>query len=136
MNSITLVGEVSSEPIIRHYKTTAPTCEFILEVPRPNRSSKVLCKRKDYIRIVTYGSVAEYVARCAVTGTRMAIGGSLTGTKREINGHHYIHYAVIGFELIILDSPRDRIPEDTLNRRRLRKDETYILSELLHGYSS
>ena len=116
MNSINLTGNICSDLELKQTTGGKSVVSFNLAVNRPFTKDTT-----DFIPIVVWEKSAEYLAKYAHKGTRIAVSGKLTTRSyADKNGNKRTVFEVIADTIDICDSARSNSTE--------AKDEPYVPS--------
>ena len=91
LNTITVMGRLTADPILRHTQSGLPVCTFSIACQRDFKSTATGEKEVDYIDIVAWRKTAEFVNKYFTKGRMAVIDGRLqmrdwtdkNGTKRR-----------------------------------------------------
>lgn len=78
MNSISIIGRMTTAPELRTTQSGIPVCSFDLAVRRPRVKDTT-----DYIKCVVWRQSAEYIGKYGKKGSIVGVSGSLTSRKYE-----------------------------------------------------
>ena len=91
MNSINLIGNICQDVELKTTQKGKTVVQFNLAVNRPFTKDIT-----DFIPVVVWNQPAEYLARYARKGTKIAVSGKLTARKFEDkNGNNRVAYEVV-----------------------------------------
>jgi single-strand DNA-binding protein len=91
MNSINLIGNICQDVELKTTQSGKTVVQFNLAVNRPFTKDVT-----DFIPVVVWNQPAEYLARYARKGTKIAVSGKLTTRKYEDkNGNNRVAYEVV-----------------------------------------
>lgn len=91
MNSINLIGNICQDVELKTTQSGKTVVQFNLAVNRPFTKDIT-----DFIPVVVWNQPAEYLARYARKGTKIAVSGKLTTRKYEDkNGNNRVAYEVV-----------------------------------------
>lgn len=91
MNSINLIGNICQDVELKTTQSGKTVVQFNLAVNRPFTKDTT-----DFIPVVVWNQPAEYLARYARKGTKIAVSGKLTTRKYEDkNGNNRVAYEVV-----------------------------------------
>jgi len=88
MNHVVLMGRLTRDPELRHTPNNTPVTTFTLAVDRPFTSRETGERQTDFIDIVAWRNLAEFVVKYFVKGQMCAVQGRLQireWTDREGN---------------------------------------------------
>ena len=103
MNKITLIGRLTADPnALVSEKSGRTICPFILAVDRKDKGTNT-----DFIPCVSFDKTADAISKYFVKGQRIAVIGSLQGSKYEKDGKPNIYWKVYVHEFDFCES-RDR----------------------------
>ncbi len=103
MNSIQLIGRLTTKPDLRLTKGGTATCTVRLAVPRRRRKGEAEAAPV-YVNVVTYGAQAEAVAQYLDKGRRVSVAGRLEHREWTTDdGRHSIH-EVVASQVEFLDA--------------------------------
>lgn len=83
MNTVTLIGRLTADPVVRETKGKDPVCvaNFALAVPR------IGSEEADFPRCVCFGKTAEFVDEWCKKGNRIGVTGRIqTGSYTDNEG--------------------------------------------------
>lgn len=80
MNIVALIGNVASEPELRHTSSGKPICTFRLAVARPGS------EEADFFTIAAWDRQAEVCAEYLAVGRRVSVEGRLHNAPWESEG--------------------------------------------------
>lgn len=107
MNKCVLLGRLTKNPEIRYTQTNnVMIANFTLAVNR-NYAKEGEERQTDFIKIVAYSKVAEFVNKYVGKGLQICIGGRIqTRTYEDNNGKKQYVTEVIAEEMNFADSPK------------------------------
>jgi single-strand DNA-binding protein len=106
MNSINLIGNICNDVELKQTNSGKSVVQFNLAVNRPFTKDVT-----DFIPVVVWNQPAEYLARYARKGTKIAVSGKLTTRKYEDkNGNNRVAYEVVADSAEICDSKGEISP--------------------------
>lgn len=84
MNKITLIGNLTADPVLRATQSGTSVCQFTIAVNRrfPGPDGQ---KQTDFFRINTWRQLAESCAKYLAKGKKVAIVGELQARTYEAN---------------------------------------------------
>jgi len=107
MNTIVLMGRLTGAPELRHTANQVPVVSFTLAVDR-DYTPKGQEKQTDFINIVAWRQLAEFVAKYFDKGQRMALMGTLQMRKfTDKEGNNRTAFEVIAEHIYFADSKKD-----------------------------
>lgn len=77
MNHVVLMGRLTRDPELRHTPSGIPVSTFTLAVDRPFTSKETGERQTDFIDIVAWRNLAEFVVKYFVKGQMCAVQGRL-----------------------------------------------------------
>ena len=103
MNSINLVGRLTTDPELKQTNSGKSVCSFTLAVSRPRVKDTT-----DFINVVAWNQSAEYLANYGRKGNLVAVTGVLTSRKYDDkDGNHRTAFEVV-CDLVSLCESRDK----------------------------
>ena len=78
MNTISIIGRMTTAPELRTTTGGIPVCTFTLAVKRPRVKDTT-----DFINCVVWRASAEYIGKYGKKGSLVGVSGSLTSRKYE-----------------------------------------------------
>lgn len=88
MNSVILIGRLARDPEIRYTQSQMAVCNFTVAVNRPVRNGEQ--QQADFIRVVTWGRLAENCSRYLQKGKLAGVKGRIqTGSYEKDGQKHY-----------------------------------------------
>lgn len=103
MNSINLIGNICQEVELKQTNSGKSVVQFNLAVSRPFAKDTT-----DFIPVVIWNQPAEYIARYAKKGSKIAVSGKLTTRNYEDkNGNKRTAYEVVADSAEICESARE-----------------------------
>lgn len=78
MNTISIIGRLTSAPDVRTTTSGVPVCSFTLAVKRPRVKDTT-----DFINCVAWRQSGEYIGKYGKKGSIVGVSGSLTSRKYE-----------------------------------------------------
>ncbi len=107
LNRIVLIGRLTKDVDLRFTTTGKPTANFTLAVDRPYRSQQGE-KEADFIRIVTWGKLAEICANNLTKGRLVGVDGRLQIRSYEgQDGQRKYITEVVAETVKFLDRPKE-----------------------------
>lgn len=107
MNSINLLGRLTSDVELKQTTTGKAVCSFTLAVDRPNTKDKT-----DFINCVAWERTAEFIARYFRKGNRIAVTGILTSRQfQDQQGKNRVAFEVLIDRAEFCESKQDNAPE-------------------------
>lgn len=100
MNIVALVGNVASEPELRHTSGGRAVCTFRLAVSRPGAD------QADFFTVVAWERQAEVCAEYLATGRRIAVDGRLHHSTWEVDDGKRSKVEVVAHRVELLGRPR------------------------------
>lgn len=77
LNSITIMGRMTKDPVLNYTNSSIPVCSFTLAVERDFADKQTGARETDFIECVAWRQTAEFVSRNFVKGQLTAVQGSL-----------------------------------------------------------
>ena len=107
LNHIVLIGRLTRDPEMRYSSNGNAVTNFTLAVERyyTNQQGE---KEVDFIKIVTWRTLAETCAHHLGKGRLVAVEGRLEINKSEKDGRTYINPEVVANEVRFLDWPKEQ----------------------------
>nr|DAE75706.1 MAG TPA: Single strand binding protein [Caudoviricetes sp.] len=94
LNVVALLGRLVAEPELRHTPSGVATCTFRIAVDRSY--SKDGERKADFIDIVTWRQIAEFVCKYFHKGSMIAVNGSIqTRNYEDKNGNKRTAFEVV-----------------------------------------
>lgn len=91
MNSVNMIGRLTSDVELKQTQNGVSVCSFTLAVDRPNAKETT-----DFINFVAWRQTAEFISRYFKKGNKIAISGVLTSRKfQDQNGKNHVAFEVI-----------------------------------------
>ena len=87
MNKLTIIGNLTKEPELRHTQDGVPVCGFTVAVNRP-RTQKTPDPGADYFNINAWRGLGENCARFLDKGKKVAVTGKISLRTWEKDGKH------------------------------------------------
>lgn len=107
MNSINLIGNICQDVELKQTNSGKSVVQFNLAVKRPFTKDTT-----DFIPVVIWNQPAEYIARYAHKGTKIAVSGKLTTRIYEDkNGNKRTAFEVVADSAEICESARENTTE-------------------------
>jgi single-strand DNA-binding protein len=123
LNRIQLIGRLTRDPELRYIASGQPMALFTLAVDRDFRNAEGE-READFIRCVTWRTLAEQVGQYCVKGRLVAVEGRLQTRGYEgQDGQHRTAIEVIGDRVWFLDSPRADTGDDADTPAALADEE-------------
>lgn len=98
MNSINIIGRLTSDPELKTTQSGITVCSFTLAVKRPRVKDTT-----DFIPVVAWRQSAEYISKYAHKGSVVAASGVLTTRKYETsNGDKRTAYEIVADNVSVL----------------------------------
>lgn len=129
VNRITLVGNVGSDPDIRHTAAGTPVAHLSLATNRRFRRNGEDQERTDWHRLTFWARSAETVERYVRRGARLYVEGRLEYGSYERDGqsvptadvivHEFMFLDPAGADLDGLDESRDELEAEELEEEML-----------------
>lgn len=105
MNNVTLIGNLTKDPEV-NYSNDNAICKFTIAVNKPNKGEE---KQADFIRIVTFGRLAERCGQFLAKGRQVGITGHInTGSYKGKDGQTVYTTDVVGDRVDFLGKPETR----------------------------
>lgn len=126
MNKIILLGRLTSAPEIKTTSNEKLVGKFVLAVPR--KYIKDGEERKvDFINIVSFGKIAEFVSKFFQKGQQVLVTGRLEINQYDDeNGERKYSSQVIAEELDFADSKKEKEDNDSDYLNFLYENENFI----------
>jgi single-strand DNA-binding protein len=105
MNIVALIGNVASEPELRHTTQGRPVTSFRLALSRPGG------ELADFVTIVTWERQAEIAHEYLVRGRRVGVDGRIHHSTWETEEGKRSKIEIVAHRIILLDRPKAR-PEN------------------------
>ena len=103
MNSINLVGRLTTDPELKQTQSGKSVCSFTLAVSRPRVKDTT-----DFINCVVWNQSAEYLTNYGRKGNLVAVTGVLTSRKYDDkDGNHRTTFEVV-CDLVSICESRDK----------------------------
>ena len=103
MNSINLVGRLTTDPELKQTNSGKSVCSFTLAVSRPRVKDTT-----DFINAVVWNQSAEYLTNYGRKGNLVAVTGVLTSRKYDDkDGNHRTAFEVV-CDLVSLCESKDK----------------------------
>lgn len=119
MNIITLVGNLTKDPIIRTTGSGLEVTNFSIAVNRPNTSADN--RITDFFDIVVWGNFAKTCAKYLVKGNKVAVSGKLTTrTYESRDGEKVKAYEIVADSVEFL-TPKPQENGETISATRTRE---------------
>lgn len=121
-NKVILIGNVGTEPTIRHTPNGIPITHFRLATSEAYRTKEgKLEERTDWHTIVSWRGLAEIIPKIVRKGSRIFVEGSLrTRDFTDSNGSRKQIVEVVADNILLLDGKREKIELE------LTKDENFL----------
>lgn len=121
-NKVILIGNVGTEPTIRHTPNGIPITYFRLATSEAYRTKEgKLEERTDWHTIVAWRGLAEIIPKIVRKGSRIFVEGSLrTRDFTDSNGSRKQIVEVVADNILLLDGKREKIELE------LTKDENFL----------
>ena len=98
MNSINIIGRITSDPELKTTQSGITVCSFTLAVKRPRVKDTT-----DFLPVVAWRQSAEYISKYAHKGSMVAVSGVLTTRKFETsNGEKRTAYEIVADNVSVL----------------------------------
>ena len=115
MNSINIIGRITSDPELKVTQSGISVCSFTLAVKRPRVKDTT-----DFLPVVAWRQSAEYISKYAHKGNVVAVSGVLTTRKYETNnGDKRVAYEIVADSVSVLSgndsSQTSQIPTQYTN---------------------
>lgn len=115
MNSVNLIGRITSDPELKATQSGISVCSFTLAVKRPRVKDTT-----DFLPVVAWRQSAEYISKYAHKGSVVAVSGVLTTRKYETtNGEKRVAYEIVADSVSVLSgndsSQTSQIPTQDTN---------------------
>ncbi|MCW2960373.1 MAG: hypothetical protein JWM25_388 [Thermoleophilia bacterium] len=105
MNVVVLVGNLATDPELRHTANGRAVCTFRLAV------SRVGGEEADFVTVVTWERQAEVCAEYLATGRRIAVEGRLHHSTWEVEDGRRSKVEVVAHRVEMLGKPRSSAPD-------------------------
>lgn len=93
MNSVQLLGRLTSDPEPRNTQSGVATCRFTIAVDRGFKNKQTGEREADFINCIAWRQTAEFISRYWTKGKMIAVTGSLrTGSYQDKNHPDVKHY--------------------------------------------
>ena len=120
MNNVVLIGRLTRDPELRYLPNGgSATCNFTLAVDKNmSKEKKVEMEAKnqptaDFIRIVTWGKLAENVANHTVKGRLVGVQGRInTGSYDDKDGKKVYTTDIVANSVEFLEWDKKQTPDD------------------------
>lgn len=91
MNSVNIIGRLTSDVELKQTTNGVSVCSFTLAVDRPNVKDTT-----DFINFVAWRQTAEFITRYFKKGNKIAVSGVLTSRKfQDQNGKNHVAFEVV-----------------------------------------
>lgn len=100
MNLVALIGNLASEPELRHTPTGRAVCDFRLAVSRPGG------EQADFFTVIAWERQAEVCNEYLGKGRRVGVDGRLHHSTWEVEGERRSKVEVVAHRVQLLDGPR------------------------------
>lgn len=92
MNSVQILGRLTSDPELRQTQSGVATCRFTIAVDRGFKNKQGE-RESDFISCIAWKNTAEFISKYWSKGKMIAIDGSLrTGSYQDKNHSDVTHY--------------------------------------------
>lgn len=106
LNRVLLIGRLTADPELRHTTSDIPVASFSVAVNRRTRSGEQ--SQADFIDIVAWRKLAEFVTRFFKKGSPIFVSGSLQlRTWKDSQGNNRRTFEVVADDLQFVESRRD-----------------------------
>jgi len=106
LNRVLLIGRLTADPELRHTTSDIPVASFSVAVNRRTRSGEQ--SQADFIDIVAWRQLAEFVTRFFKKGSPIFVSGSLQlRTWKDSQGNNRRTFEVVADDLQFVESRRD-----------------------------
>jgi single-strand DNA-binding protein len=105
---VALVGNLATDPELRHTAGGRPVCTFRIAISRPNG------QEADFFSVVTWERQAEVCAEFLSVGRRVAIDGRLHHSTWEVEGNRRSKVEIVAHRVEMLGRPRKEEPDVNL----------------------
>lgn len=106
LNRVLLIGRLTADPELRHTTSDIPVASFTVAINRRARSGEQ--PKADFIDVVAWRQLAEFVTRFFRKGSPIFVGGSLQlRTWKDNQGNNRRTYEVIADDLQFVESRRE-----------------------------
>lgn len=122
MNIVALVGNLATDPELRHTAGGRAVCTFRVAVSRPGG------EQADFFTVVSWERQAEVCARYLAVGRRVAIDGRLHHSTWEAEDGRRSKVEVVAHRVEMLGKPRRDEPELAAVEFAPARDETEQLA--------
>ena len=93
MNSVQILGRLTSDPELRQTQSGIANCKFTVAVDRGFKNKQTGEREADFITCMAWRQTAEFISRYWTKGKLIAITGSLrTGSYQDRNHSDVTHY--------------------------------------------
>lgn len=138
MNSITIIGNICNDLVLKTTPNGKNVCSFNIAVKRPFAKDVT-----DFFTVVCWNKQAENLCQYCGKGTKIGISGMLTSRKwQDQNGNNRIAYEILANEVEFLEKKTDgqsitQFGEKQLlkgNKVEWRKFNTLDYSDIPDGF--
>ncbi|QTA38374.1 single-stranded DNA-binding protein [Thermosipho ferrireducens] len=112
-NKVVLVGRLTRDPEVRQTLNGTLVATFTLAVSRPNRSGFEGNDNTDFIRIVTFSKLAEFVQSYLTKGRLILVEGKLRINRWQGNDGQYRTTPEIWADQVVFMDKKNAAVEDT-----------------------
>jgi single-strand DNA-binding protein len=103
MNSITIIGNICNDLVLKTTPNGKNVCSFNIAVKRPFAKDVT-----DFFTVVCWNKQAENLCQYCGKGTKIGISGMLTSRKwQDQNGNNRIAYEILANEVEFLEKKTD-----------------------------
>lgn len=93
MNSVQILGRLTSNPELRQTQGGITSCRFTIAVDRQFKNKQTGERESDFISCLAWKNTAEFISRYFTKGKMIAVTGSLrTGSYKDRNHQDVTHY--------------------------------------------
>jgi single-strand DNA-binding protein len=107
LNSITLVGRLTSDPELRSLQSGTSVCSLRLAYNTSEKSSDGWKDKGNFVNVTVWGGHGETCARYLTKGSRVALKGRLAWREWESEGGKRSETSITADRVQFLDSPKD-----------------------------
>lgn len=125
-NTITVVGNLTSEPELRFTTTGLPVCNMRIAVNEVSVVNGERRERTEYFQIVTWRSLAENIAASLSTGNRVQVTGRLSIRQANVNGEDR-YYTEITADEVGLSLRWQRVDPEMIEKHNGKTDDRQLV---------
>ena len=113
MNTVCLLGRMTSDPELRHTASQVPVTSFTVAVDRAFQPKGAEQRQADFIPVVAWRQTAEFVCRYFHKGQRIALQGSLQSRQyTDKEGNKRTAYEVVADQVYFAESKQPKPSAD------------------------